>query len=200
MVPTRPCASAVPWWYRRSVGAGLGPGLTPIRPTPFRLSCERSVGRVPVPAPTGAALVYPHDRDSQQARAEPAGRWHSASTTFEFRRLATDPAACRGQLAALLGTVPTPAPDRRPRGRGPGKRYTGATCLGCRPSAAAVQGLGDLQSPRGPGGARDNRAAPEVCQSVSGRVRGSPKRVMTLVLKLVMAVMWSPAVVMTRRQ
>jgi hypothetical protein len=41
---------------------------------------------------------------------------------------------------------------------------------------------------------------PEVCQSVSGRVRGSPKRVMTLVLKLVMAVMWSPAVVMTRRQ
>ena len=48
--------------------------------------------------------------------------------------------------------------------------------------------------------ARDNRVAPEVCQSVSGRVRGSPKRVMTLVLKLVMAVMWSPAVVMTRRQ
>jgi hypothetical protein len=54
MVPTRPCASAVPWWYGRSVGAGL----TPIRPTPFRLSCERSVGRVPVLAPTGAALVY----------------------------------------------------------------------------------------------------------------------------------------------
>ena len=48
--------------------------------------------------------------------------------------------------------------------------------------------------------AQDNRVAPEVCQSVSGRVRGSPKRVMTLVLKLVMAVMWSPAVVMTRRQ
>jgi hypothetical protein len=48
--------------------------------------------------------------------------------------------------------------------------------------------------------ARDNRVAPEVCQSVSGRVRGSPKRVMTLVLKQVMAVMWSPAVVMTRRQ
>ena len=48
--------------------------------------------------------------------------------------------------------------------------------------------------------ARDNSVAPEVCQSVSGRVRGSPKRVMTLVLKLVMAVMWSPAVVMTRRQ
>ena len=46
----------------------------------------------------------------------------------------------------------------------------------------------------------DNRVAPEVCQSVSGRVRGSPKRVMTLVLKLVMAVMWSPEVVMTRRQ
>jgi hypothetical protein len=48
--------------------------------------------------------------------------------------------------------------------------------------------------------ARDNRVAPEVCQSVSGRVRGSPKRVMTLALKLVMEVMWSPAVVMTRRQ
>ena len=47
--------------------------------------------------------------------------------------------------------------------------------------------------------ARDNRVAPEVCQSVSGRVRGSPKRVMTLVVKPVMAVMWSPAVVMTRR-
>ena len=46
----------------------------------------------------------------------------------------------------------------------------------------------------------DNRVAPEVRQSVSGRVRGSPKRVMTLVLKPVMAVMWSPAVVMTRRQ
>ena len=42
--------------------------------------------------------------------------------------------------------------------------------------------------------------APEVYQSVAGRVRGSPKRVMTLVLKLVMAVMWSPAVVMARRQ
>jgi hypothetical protein len=37
--------------------------------------------------------------------------------------------------------------------------------------------------------ARDSRAAPEVCQSVSGKVRGSPKRVMTSVLKLVMAVM-----------
>ena len=42
--------------------------------------------------------------------------------------------------------------------------------------------------------------APEVCQSVSGRVRGSPKRVITLALKPVIAVMWSPAVVMTRRQ
>jgi hypothetical protein len=41
--------------------------------------------------------------------------------------------------------------------------------------------------------------APDVRQSVSGRVRGSPKRVMTLVLKPVMAVTWSPAVVMTRR-
>jgi 8-oxo-dGTP pyrophosphatase MutT (NUDIX family) len=49
--------------------------------------------------------------------------------------------------------------------------------------------------------ARDNGVAPEVCQSVSGRVRGSPKRVMTLVLlKPVMTVMWSPAVVMTRRE
>ena len=47
--------------------------------------------------------------------------------------------------------------------------------------------------------ARDNRVAPEVCQSVSGRVRGSPKRVMTLVVKQVMAVIWSPTVVMTWR-
>jgi len=37
------------------------------------------------------------------------------------------------------------------------------------------------------------------CQYVPGRVRGSPKRVMTSVVKQVMAVMWSPAVVMTWR-
>ena len=47
--------------------------------------------------------------------------------------------------------------------------------------------------------ARGQRGGAEVCQSVSGKVRGSPKRVMTLVLKPVMDVMWSPAVVMTRR-
>jgi hypothetical protein len=37
--------------------------------------------------------------------------------------------------------------------------------------------------------ARNNRVAPEVCQSVSERVRGSPKRVMTLGVNPVMAVM-----------
>jgi len=61
-------------------------------------------------APEGvAALVYPHDSDSPPARAEATGPWHSAGTTFEFRRLATDPAACREQLAALLGTAPNSA-------------------------------------------------------------------------------------------
>ena len=70
------------------------------------------------------------------------------------------------------------------------------------PANSSAPGRG--RSLRQPSGlclrARDNRVAPEVCQSAPGRVRGSPKRVMTLVLKLVMAVMWSPAVVMTRRQ
>ena len=61
-----------------------------------------------------AALVYPHDRDSKPAQAEAAGPWHGAGATFEFRRLATDPSACREQLAALLATGPTPAPDHRP--------------------------------------------------------------------------------------
>jgi hypothetical protein len=44
------------------------------------------------------------------------------------------------------------------------------------------------------------RVTTEACQSVPGWVRGSPKRVMTSAVKPVMAVMWSPAVVTTRRE
>jgi 5-methylcytosine-specific restriction enzyme subunit McrC len=51
-----------------------------------------------------AALVYPYDRDGEPARAEAGGPWHSAGTTFLFRRLPTEPDACREQLVSLLGT------------------------------------------------------------------------------------------------
>jgi hypothetical protein len=51
-----------------------------------------------------AALVHPHDRAGEPARAEADGPWHSAGTTFLFRRLPTEPDACRDQLASLLGT------------------------------------------------------------------------------------------------
>jgi 5-methylcytosine-specific restriction enzyme subunit McrC len=52
-----------------------------------------------------AALVYPHDGDPEPARAEALGPWRGADATFVFRRLATEPAACRGELASLLGHV-----------------------------------------------------------------------------------------------
>ena len=56
-----------------------------------------------------AALVYPYDRDTEPAYAEALGPWRGATTAFEFRRLATTPAACRDQLASLLGlSQPTP--------------------------------------------------------------------------------------------
>lgn len=56
-----------------------------------------------------AALVYPYDRDTEPAHAEALGPWHGAATAFEFRRLATTSAACRDQLASLLGlSQPTP--------------------------------------------------------------------------------------------
>ena len=54
-----------------------------------------------------AALVYPRDRDTQPARAEARGPWHGAGMTFEFRRLATESAACQDELASLLGVGPT---------------------------------------------------------------------------------------------
>jgi hypothetical protein len=50
-----------------------------------------------------AALVYPRDRDTEPARAEARGPWDCAGMTFEFRRLATESAACRDELASLLG-------------------------------------------------------------------------------------------------
>jgi 5-methylcytosine-specific restriction enzyme subunit McrC len=53
-----------------------------------------------------AALVYPRDRDTEPAHAEARGPWHGAGMTFEFRRLATESAACREELASLLGVSP----------------------------------------------------------------------------------------------
>ncbi len=50
-----------------------------------------------------AALVYPHDRSTESARAEALGPWHGAGATFVFRRLTTESAACRDELAALIG-------------------------------------------------------------------------------------------------
>ena len=51
-----------------------------------------------------AALVYPDDVDAEPARAEQLGPWRGVgTTTFLFRRLPTEPAACRHELAALLG-------------------------------------------------------------------------------------------------
>ena len=98
----------------------------------------------------------------------------------------------------LLAPMPTPEVRKPgsawielPRPRSASAEPVGHVRIGYARASTARQSL-DTQI--------DNRVAPEVCQSVSGRVRGSPKRVMTLVLKLVMAVMWSPAVVMTRRQ
>jgi 5-methylcytosine-specific restriction enzyme subunit McrC len=54
-----------------------------------------------------AALVYPHDRNSEPARAETQGPWRSADAIFVFRRLATGSSACRNELASLLGVDPT---------------------------------------------------------------------------------------------
>jgi 5-methylcytosine-specific restriction enzyme subunit McrC len=53
-----------------------------------------------------AALVYPHDRDTEPARAETQGPWHGVGATFVFRRLATEAAACRDELASLLSPNP----------------------------------------------------------------------------------------------
>src|SRR6185312_3517592 len=86
-----------------------------------------------------------------------------------------------GRMAArtcsrLAGVTATP------RRRAPEFRWRSVR----QPSGLCLQARGQQ------GGARG--------QSVPGRGRGSPKRVMTLVLKLVMVVMWSPEVVMTWRQ
>ena len=54
-----------------------------------------------------AALVYPHDGDTEPARAETQGPWRGADTTFLFRRLATASTACRHEIASLLGVDAT---------------------------------------------------------------------------------------------
>jgi 5-methylcytosine-specific restriction enzyme subunit McrC len=50
-----------------------------------------------------AALVYPDDGDPEPARAQALGPWRGAGATFIFRRLPTEPAGCRNELASLLG-------------------------------------------------------------------------------------------------
>jgi 5-methylcytosine-specific restriction enzyme subunit McrC len=50
-----------------------------------------------------AALVYPLDRDAEPARAEALSPWRGGDETFVFRRLPTDAAACREELASLVG-------------------------------------------------------------------------------------------------
>lgn len=54
-----------------------------------------------------AALVYPHDGDTEPAWAETQGPWRGADTTFLFRRLATASTACRHEIASLLGVDAT---------------------------------------------------------------------------------------------
>lgn len=49
-----------------------------------------------------AALVYPRDGDSDPARAEELGPWRGGEETFVFRRLPTDAAGCRDELALLI--------------------------------------------------------------------------------------------------
>ena len=53
-----------------------------------------------------AALVYPHDRKCEPARAETQGPWRNADAIFMFRHLATESSACRNELASLLGVGP----------------------------------------------------------------------------------------------
>jgi 5-methylcytosine-specific restriction enzyme subunit McrC len=50
-----------------------------------------------------AALVYPRAGDAEPARAEALGPWHGGAETFVFRRLSTNAAACRDELAELIG-------------------------------------------------------------------------------------------------
>lgn len=52
-----------------------------------------------------AALVYPDDGASEPARAEAIGPWRGRDETFIFRRLPTDAATCRKELAALLAAA-----------------------------------------------------------------------------------------------
>ena len=49
-----------------------------------------------------AALLYPHDRDTEPAHAEAQGPWRGVGATFVFRRLATESTACQDELASLL--------------------------------------------------------------------------------------------------
>ena len=49
-----------------------------------------------------AALVYPHDSGAEAARAEALSPWRAGDETFVFRRLPTDAAACREEIAQLI--------------------------------------------------------------------------------------------------
>jgi 5-methylcytosine-specific restriction enzyme subunit McrC len=57
-----------------------------------------------------AALVYPYDGAATPAAAEALGPWRGGEETFVFRRLATDAASCREELASLLAAASYPAP------------------------------------------------------------------------------------------
>lgn len=52
-----------------------------------------------------AALVYPDDGAAAPAAAEALGPWRREDETFVFRRLATDAARCREELASLIATA-----------------------------------------------------------------------------------------------
>ena len=91
--------------------------------------------------------------------------------------------------------------DSRPAGlRGRDGRPYPALRTSSRAFAPGPRSGRRPRDPRAASGRTDASATAGVRQSGSGRVRGSPKRVITSVLKLVMAVMRSPAVVTTRRQ
>jgi 5-methylcytosine-specific restriction enzyme subunit McrC len=60
-----------------------------------------------------AALLYPHDRDAEPARAEIQGPWDGGGVTFAFRQLATESSACRDEIASLLEGPATVPPELR---------------------------------------------------------------------------------------
>lgn len=58
-----------------------------------------------------AAPVYPREGNAEAARAEALGPWRGVGTTFVFRRLATESAACRHELASLLRPIASTFPS-----------------------------------------------------------------------------------------